>query len=102
MSGFDCRVSFADTLITLAGDDDRIVVVCNDSVGSSNLNGFRDAYPDRLVNVGIAEQNMVGVAAGLANAGFIPFVSAASPFLTGRALEQIKADIVAETLAKKL
>lgn len=94
MSGFDCRVSFAETLIALAGEDDRIVVVCNDSVGSSNLNGFRDVYPDRLVNVGIAEQNMVGVAAGLANAGFIPFVSAASPFLTGRALEQIKADIV--------
>ena len=54
---------------------------------------FRREFPDRLVNVGIAEQNMVGVAAGLANGGYIPFVCAASPFLTGRALEQIKADI---------
>ncbi len=94
MSTHDCRVAFAETLIALAESDDRIVVVCNDSVGSSNLGGFRERFPDRLVNVGIAEQNMVGVAAGLANAGFIPFVSAASPFLTGRATEQIKADIV--------
>lgn len=92
--GFDCRVAFADTLIELAHSDERIVAVCNDSVGSSNLGGFRELFPDRLVNVGIAEQNMVGVAAGLANAGFLPFVSAASPFLTGRAMEQIKADIV--------
>jgi len=92
--GQDCRIAFAETLMELAGADERIVVVCNDSVGSSNLGGFRVAFPERLVNVGIAEQNMVGVAAGLANAGFIPFVSAASPFLTGRALEQIKADIV--------
>lgn len=90
---FDCRVAFADTLAELARENPRIVVVCNDSVGSSNLNGFQKEFPDRLVNVGIAEQNMVGVAAGLANGGFIPFVSAAGPFLTGRALEQIKADI---------
>ena len=93
-TGFDCRQAFADELAALARDDARIVAVCNDSVGSSNLVAFRKAFPDRLVNVGIAEQNMVGVAAGLANGGFRPFVCAASPFLTGRALEQIKADIV--------
>jgi transketolase len=90
---FDCRQAFADELRTLARTDDRIVVVCNDSVGSSNLAGFRDEFPDRLVNVGIAEQDLVGVAAGLANAGRIPFVCAAAPFLTARALEQIKADV---------
>lgn len=90
----DCRKAFAETLIDLARADERVVAVCNDSVGSSNLGSFRDEFPDRLINVGIAEQNMVGVAAGLANAGFLPFVSAASPFLTGRATEQIKADIV--------
>jgi transketolase len=90
---FDCRIDFADELITLARADERIVAVCNDSVGSSNLVKFREEFPHRLVNVGIAEQDLVGVAAGLANAGFIPFVSAAAPFLTGRALEQIKADV---------
>ncbi len=90
---FDCRVAFAEQLTALARADRRIVAVCNDSVGSSNLVGFVKEFPDRLINVGIAEQNMVGVAAGLANGGFIPFVCGASPFLTGRALEQIKADI---------
>ena len=90
---FDNRVAFAEELIDLARRDDRIVAVCNDSVGSSNLTGFRDEFPDRLVNVGIAEQDMVGVGAGLADAGMIPFVCAAAPFLTGRALEQIKADV---------
>ncbi|MDX3452675.1 transketolase C-terminal domain-containing protein [Streptomyces sp. ME02-8801-2C] len=89
---YDCRQAFAEELIALAREDRRVVVVCNDSVGSSNLAGFRDEFPDRLINVGIAEQNMVGVGAGLANAGYVPFVSAAGPFLTGRALEQIKAD----------
>ena len=90
---FDCRVAFAETLIELAGADERIVAVCNDSVGSSNLVGFQKQFPQRLINVGIAEQNMVGVAAGLANGGFIPFVCGAAPFLTGRALEQIKVDV---------
>ena len=90
---FDCRIAFADELMMLARDDRRIVAVCSDSVGSSNLVKFAETFPERLINVGIAEQNLVGVAAGLANGGFIPFVSAASPFLTARALEQIKADI---------
>ncbi|AWS40511.1 transketolase family protein [Streptosporangium sp. 'caverna'] len=90
---FDCRQDFAAELIALAREDERIMAVCNDSVGSSNLVAFREEFPRRLINVGIAEQDLVGVAAGLANAGKIPFVCAAAPFLTGRALEQIKADI---------
>ena len=65
----------------------------NDSIGSSKLTGFAAKFPERLVNVGIAEQLMVGVGAGLANGGKVPFVSAAACFLTGRALEQIKADV---------
>lgn len=89
----DCRDAFVSTLQQLAAENESIVAVCNDSVGSSKLGGFRDKWPERLVNVGIAEQNMVGVGAGLANGGKIPFVCAASCFLTGRALEQIKADV---------
>jgi transketolase len=89
----DCRVAFADTLVALAAADSRIVAVCNDSVGSSNLKAFGQRFPDRLINVGIAEQNLVGVSAGLASAGKIPFTCGASCFLTGRALEQIKADL---------
>ena len=90
---YDCRIAFADTLVALAEQDSRIVAVCNDSVGSSNLKAFKQRFPDRLVNVGIAEQNLVGVSAGLASAGKIPFTCGASCFLTGRALEQIKADL---------
>lgn len=99
---FDCREAFQRTLIELAAEDERIVAVVNDSVGSSKLGGFEKAYPARLINVGIAEQNMVGVGAGLANGGRIPFVSAASPFLTGRALEQIKADVAYSNTNVKL
>lgn len=89
----DCRNAFTETLEHLAAQDSNIVAVCNDSVGSSKLGGFGEKFPERLINVGIAEQNMVGVGAGLANGGKIPFVCAAAPFLTGRALEQIKADV---------
>ncbi len=92
LATFDCRQAFAETLAALARQNDRIVAVCNDSVGSSNLVAFQKEFPDRLINVGIAEQNMVGVAAGLANGGYVPFVCAAAPFLTGRATEQVKAD----------
>jgi transketolase len=90
---YDCRNAYVDTLADLAHSDHRIVGVVNDSVGSSKLDAFKKAFPERLINVGIAEQDMVGVAAGLANGGRIPFVSAASCFLTARAMEQIKADV---------
>ena len=89
----DCRDAFVATLEDLGEAETEIVAVCNDSVGSTKLGGFQKKFPERLINVGIAEQNMVGVGAGLANGGKIPFVCAASPFLTGRALEQIKADV---------
>ena len=89
----DCRDAFVAVLERLGAEDGRIVAVCNDSVGSSKLGGFKTKFPDRLVNVGIAEQNMVGVGAGLANGGLVPFVCAAACFLTGRSLEQVKADI---------
>src|SRR5690348_5230545 len=90
---FDCRDAFAGALTHLAEHDNRIVAVANDSVGSSKLGGFRERFPSRLINVGIAEQTMVGVSAGLANGGKVPFVCGASCFLTARALEQIKVDL---------
>lgn len=88
----DCRDAFVATLVELADADPRIVAVVNDSVGSSKLAPFGKKHPDRLINVGIAEQDMVGVGAGLANGGKVPFVSAAACFLTARAMEQIKVD----------
>ncbi len=90
---YDCRDAFTRTLEELAHSDPRIVAVCNDSVGSSKLGSFRKAFPTRLINVGIAEQNMVGIGAGLANGGKLPFVCGAACFITGRALEQVKVDV---------
>jgi transketolase len=89
---FDCRDAFADTLVELAQADTRVIAVVNDSMGSTKVGKLDRVLPGQVVNVGIAEQNMIGVGAGLANGGKIPFVAGASPFLTGRALEQIKVD----------
>jgi len=90
---YDCRDAFASTLEAMAAEDERIAAVVNDSVSSTKLKGFRSKFPARFVNVGIAEQNMVGVGAGLANGGMIPFVCGASCFLTARAMEQVKVDL---------
>ncbi len=98
----DCRDAFVAVLERLGADNSRIVAVCNDSVGSSKLGGFKARWPERLVNVGIAEQNLVGVGAGLANGGLLPFVCGAACFLTGRSLEQIKADIAYSNANVKL
>ncbi|HEX7973978.1 MAG TPA: transketolase family protein, partial [Anaerolineales bacterium] len=90
---YDCREAFAATLLSLAEADPRVVAVVNDSIGSSKIGSFQKAFPERTINVGIAEQDLIGVAAGLANGGKLPFVCGASCFLTGRALEQIKVDM---------
>lgn len=89
---YDCRKAYAATLTDIARSDERLVAVVNDSVGSSNLGQFSDEFPTRTINVGIAEQNQVGVAAGLENGGKIPVVSCAGSFLSARATEQIKVD----------
>ena len=89
---YDCRDAFADTLLELAHADARVVAVVNDSLGSTKVTKVAAALPAQVINVGIAEQNMVGIGAGLANGGRIPFVCGATPFLTGRARELIKVD----------
>jgi transketolase len=94
MSGLhDCRDAFVRALEELAVRDPGIVALTNDSVGSTKLARFRQRFPQRFINIGIAEQNMVGIGAGLANGGKIPFICGASCFLTARALEQIKVDL---------
>ena len=66
---YDCRVAYAEAVEALAAEDTRVVVVLNDSVGSGMMAGFSRRWPERLFNVGIAEQDIVGIAAGLATAG---------------------------------
>jgi transketolase len=99
---YDCREAFAKGLENIARTNPQVVAVVNDSVGSSNMGHFGKEFPGRLINIGIAEQNMVGIAAGLANGGKLPFVCGASCFLTARALEQIKVDLAYSNANVKL
>ena len=84
---------FAATLLELAREDPDLVVLTSDSRGSAKLQSFAAACPDQLIEVGVAEQNLVGMAAGLAAAGKKPFAVSPACFLTARALEQIKNDV---------
>jgi transketolase len=90
---FDCRNAYMSALEEMAAADPRVCAVANDSVSSAKLKNFKARFPERFVNVGIAEQNMVGVGAGLANGGMVPYVCGASCFLTARAMEQVKVDL---------
>ncbi len=84
---------FADTLLALARTNRDIMVVTSDSRGSGGLGQFARELPEQLVEVGIAEQNLVGVAAGLASAGKKVYAVSPACFLTARSLEQIKNDV---------
>jgi transketolase len=84
---------FADTLLELARADRQVLAVTSDSRGSGKLAPFGQALPEQIVEVGIAEQNLVGIAAGLSAAGKNVFAVSPACFLTARSLEQIKNDI---------
>ncbi len=84
---------FSATLQELAAMDSAVIVVTSDSRGSGKLVPFAQKFPKQLVEIGIAEQNLVGVAAGLAAAGKKVFAVSPACFLTARALEQIKNDV---------
>jgi len=84
---------FSSTLQELAAADRNIVVVTSDSRGSGKLVPFGQKFPEQIVEIGIAEQNLVGVSAGLASAGKKVFAVSPACFLTARALEQIKNDV---------
>src|SRR6187401_3123861 len=84
---------FSETLQRLAADDRNIIAVTSDSRGSGKLAPFGQKYPEQIIEVGIAEQNLVGVAAGLASCGKKVFAVSPACFLTARALEQIKNDV---------
>ena len=84
---------FAETLLNLAKKDKNIIVVTSDSRGSGKLTQFGKELPDQIIEVGIAEQNLVGICAGLSAVGKKVFGVSPSSFLTARSLEQIKNDI---------
>lgn len=84
---------FADTLLELARVDRNIVVITSDSRGSGKLVRFGQTLPAQIIEMGIAEQNLIGVAAGLAAVGKTAFAVSPACFLTARSLEQIKNDV---------
>lgn len=86
------RNTFITTLIEEAKKDDRIFLLTPD-MGFSVLEAFRDLFPDRFLNVGISEQNAVGIAAGLALSGKIVYVYSIIPFVTMRCYEQVRVDV---------
>ncbi|MEK4060012.1 MULTISPECIES: transketolase family protein [unclassified Paenibacillus] len=87
------RQVICDTLLELAKDDRDIMVLASDSRGSAAMAPFANTFPEQFVEVGIAEQNIVGMSAGLAHSGKKPFVTSPACFLSMRSIEQIKVDV---------
>ena len=93
MKKIPCRKSFTETLLELARKDPSIVALASDSRGSVTLGEFAEALPEQFVECGIAEQDEVGIAAGMASCGKKAFVCAPACFLSTRSLEQVKVDV---------
>jgi transketolase len=87
------RQAICDVLVDKANTDKNIVVLCSDSRGSASMTGFVTAHPDQFVEVGIAEQNLVSIAAGLAKCGKKSFAASPACFLSTRSMEQAKVDV---------
>jgi transketolase len=98
----DMRSVYADTLVELGRSNHEVVCVGADTTDSIKTKKFGDRYPDRLFNVGIAEANLVSIAAGLAISGKIAFASTYAAFLPGRCLDQIRNAICYPNLNVKL
>lgn len=86
----DCRSGFGEGLLEAGRQNDQVVALCADLTGSVKMNSFAQAFPERFFQVGIAEANMIGMAAGMALSGKIPFVGSFANFCTTRVLDQIR------------
>lgn len=93
MSKSFLRNVIGEYMTTLGKMDDKVVIVNADLAGTCRNRGFVEKYPERAFNMGIAEQNMISFAAGLACEGFIPYAFSMAPFLTMRACEQCRTDV---------
>ena len=87
------RQAICDTLLHAAESDHDIIVICSDSRGSASLTPFANTYPEQFVEVGIAEQNLVSISAGMAAAGKKVFAASPASFLSTRSYEQAKVDV---------
>jgi transketolase len=89
----DTRSGFGDGLTQLGKTNKNIVALCADLTGSLKMNGFKEKYPERFFQIGIAEANMMGIAAGMTIGGKIPFTGTFANFSTGRVYDQIRQSI---------
>jgi transketolase len=89
----DTRSGFGDGLYELGLKNDKVVGLCADLTGSLKMNAFANEFPDRFIQAGIAEANMIGMAAGLAIGGKIPFTGTFANFSTGRVYDQIRQSV---------
>jgi transketolase len=89
----DTRSGFGQGLLEAGQANDQVVGLCADLTGSLKMNAFKDAFPDRFFQVGIAEANMMGVAAGMTIGGKVPFTGTFANFSTGRVYDQIRQSI---------
>lgn len=96
------RFGFGEGLVELGQKDNKIFVLGADTVSSVAINKFQEMFPERFANVGIAETNLLGMAAGISIAGFIPFVSTYGVFASGRPWEQIRTTICYSNLNVKI
>ena len=96
------RDGFGEGLVELGDENENVVALGADLTSSTRVNWFRDKYPDRFIQCGIAEQNMAGVAVGLALAGKIPFASTYSVFCPGRNWDQIRISVAYNNANVKL
>ena len=96
------RAAYGEALVELGAINDRVVVLDGDLSSATYTKGFRAAYPDRFFEAGIAENDLVGLSAGLSSMGFIPFVSTFAMFGTGRAYEVVRNAIAYPHLNVKL
>jgi len=96
------REALGETLIELVNEGTAVVAVDADLSGSTTTARFGTAFPERFFNVGIAEQNMIGVAAGLAVEGMVPFTGSFAVFATGRAYDQVRNSVCYSGLGVKL
>ena len=87
------RNGFGDGVFEIGSQNENVVALCADLVGSLKIDDFIEKYPERFFQVGIAEANMMGIAAGLATAGKIPYTSTFANFSTGRVYDQIRQSI---------
>jgi transketolase len=89
----DTRSGFGDALAELGKTNDKVVALCADLTGSLKMNTFASNFPERFFQTGIAEANMIGIASGLAIAGYIPFTGTFANFSTGRVYDQIRQSV---------